>query len=154
MATRLGSALALALLALMPGCAGRPYLHWQGGDTFSVFQLDGRAPSRIECAGTTEQRFLCFAARVRERVRDTSVALVIAPERGALLQTTATDSAQAFQTTQDTLFPLLSVTKMFTAATAVLLARDGVLDLHRPIATYLRELKTDSELGALRFTNS
>ncbi|HET9934720.1 MAG TPA: hypothetical protein VFQ35_28640, partial [Polyangiaceae bacterium] len=58
---------ALALLMLAPGCAQKPYLHWQGGDAFGVFEGGGKAPSSIDCRGTTEQRFSCFSARVRER---------------------------------------------------------------------------------------
>jgi CubicO group peptidase (beta-lactamase class C family) len=36
---------------------------------------------------------------------------------------------------------------MFTAATTVLLAQEGILDLHRPIASYLSDLDAQSELG-------
>jgi CubicO group peptidase (beta-lactamase class C family) len=43
----------------------------------------------------------------------------------------------------------MSVTKMFTAATVVSLAQQGVLDLQRPIATYLSELAPNSELGTV-----
>ena len=139
--------LAVLMLALVPGCARKPYLHWQGGDAFGVFEASGRPPSRIDCPGTTSERFACFAARARERVGDTSGVLAVIADDGALLQTTTTERGQNFPTTSETLFPLLSVTKMFTAATAVLLAESGVLDLHRPIASYLPELEADAELG-------
>lgn len=137
----------VAILALGPGCVRKPYLHWHGGDVFGVFEADGRTPSRIDCAGTTAQRFACFAARVRRRVGDTSGALAVVTGDGALLWTMGADPGQAFPTTPETLFPLLSVTKMFTAATAVSLAQEGLLDLNRPIASYLPELDTNTELG-------
>ena len=144
---RPGAALLSLALLSMPACARTPYLHWQGGDVFGVFEADGRAPRGIACTGTTEQRFACFATKVRERVGKTSGALAVLADQGALLQTSTTEPGQAVPTTAETLFPLLSVTKMFTAATAVLLAQEGVLDLHRPIASYLPELDADSELG-------
>lgn len=136
MATLRSGTVALALLALLAnvaGCARRPYLHWQGGDVFGVFEADERSPSRIDCPGTTEERFACFAAKTRERVTGTSGALAVIAADGVLLQTTTTEPGQTVPTTSETLFPLLSVTKMFTAATAVLLAREGILELHRPI---------------------
>ncbi len=136
----------LALLAVVSGCARRSYLHWQGGDAFNVVEAAGRPPSRIDCPGTTEERFACFAARVRQRVGEKSTGLAVVTDGGALLETTTTEPGQASPTTSETLFPLLSVTKMFTAATAVLLAQDGILDLHRPIASYLPEL-ANNELG-------
>jgi CubicO group peptidase (beta-lactamase class C family) len=134
------------MLALVTGCAGTPYLRWQGGDAFGVTEVDARPASRIDCPGATEERFACFAARVRERVGETSFALAVAMGDGTLLQTTTTEPGQAVPTTSQTPFPLLSVTKMFTAATAVMLARDGTLELERPIASYLPEL-ADKELG-------
>lgn len=137
--------MAFALLVAANGCAQRSYLHWQGGDAFSASEVEGRSTSRIDCPGTTEERFACFAARVRERVGQRSTGLAVVTDGVALLETT-TEPGQASPTTSETLFPLLSVTKMFTAATAVLLAQDGILDLHRPIAMYLPEL-ADSELG-------
>lgn len=137
----------LAMLALVSACASRPYLHWQGGDVFGVFEADGRSPSRIDCPGTMTERFACFAARARERVRGTSGALAVVTSDGAFLQTTTTEPGQAVPTTSETLFPLMSVTKMFTAATAVSLAQEGILDLHRPIASYLPELRADTGLG-------
>lgn len=140
-------AVAVLMLALVPGCARKPYLHWQGGDAFGVFEDGGRSPSRIDCRGTTSERFACFAARARERVGETSGALAVIADDGALLQTTTTEPGQAVPTTSETLFPLLSVTKMFTAATAVSLAEAGILDLHRPIASYLLELDANAELG-------
>jgi len=137
----------LAMLALVTGCTQRPYLHWQGGDVFGVFEAGGRAPSRIDCHGTTAERFACFAARVRGRTGETSGVLAVIATDDALLQTTTTEPGQTVPTTSETLFPVLSVTKMFTAATAVSLAQDGILDLHRPIASHLPELDGDAELG-------
>lgn len=143
----------LSMLAVVAGCARKPYLVWHGGDAFGVFDAEGRAPSRLECLGSTEQRFECFAVRVRERIEQAtgaaavSGALAVVTDQGALLQTTITEPGQPFPTTSETLFPLLSVTKMFTAATAVLLAQDGIVDLQRPIAGYLPELGADNELG-------
>jgi CubicO group peptidase (beta-lactamase class C family) len=139
----------VAMLALLPGCARRPSLHWQGGDVFGVFEADGRSPSRIDCPGATAERFACFAARARERVAEVSSALAVVTDDGALLETTTTERGQAIPTTSETPFPLLSVTKMFTAATAVLLAQEGILDLHRPIASYLPELQADAGLGRI-----
>jgi CubicO group peptidase (beta-lactamase class C family) len=137
----------MGMLALLPGCAGRPYLHWQGGDVFGVFEAGGRPPSRIDCPGTTAERFACFAARARRRIGETSGALAVVTEDGTLLQTTTTEPGQTVPTTSETLFPLLSVTKMFTAATAVSLAEEGILDLQRPIASYLPELHANAGLG-------
>jgi CubicO group peptidase (beta-lactamase class C family) len=129
---------ALALLAMstsVAGCARKPYLHWHGGDAFGVFEADGRSPRRIDCPGTTEERFACFTKMVPERIAGTSGALAVVTGDGTLLQVTTTEAGQPVPTTADTPFPLASVTKMFTAATAVQLAREGTLDLHRPIAT-------------------
>lgn len=140
-------AVAIALLVSLSGCAQKPYLRWHGGDVFGVFDADLHTPSRIDCPGTTEERFQCLAARVRSRVGDTSGAFAVVTPEGALLQTTTTEPGQAFPTTAETLFPLLSVTKMFTAATAVSLAEDGIVDLHRPITSYLPELAAKPELG-------
>lgn len=137
----------LLMLAASMGCARRTHLRWHGGDVFGVFDPEGRSPSRIDCPGTVEERFACFAARVRARVGETSGALAVVAEDGALLQTTTTERGQSLPTTAETLFPLLSVTKMFTAATAVLLAQEGVLDLQQPIARYLPELDADTGLG-------
>lgn len=140
-------AVALALLTFASGCAQRPYLHWHGGDVFGVFEAETRAPSAMACPGTTQERFACFAAKVRARVGDTSGALAVITRENALLSTTTTSPGQAAPTTPETLFPLLSVTKMFTGATAVLLAQEGILDLHRPIASYLPETDANAELG-------
>jgi beta-lactamase class C len=137
----------LVVLMVITGCAQKPYLHWHGGDVFGVFEGDGRSPSRIDCPGTTKQRFACFAARAQERVGKTSAALAVVAEDGAILRSTTTEPGQTAPTTTETLFPVLSVTKMFTAATTVLLAQEGILDLHRPIGSYLSELDAQSELG-------
>jgi CubicO group peptidase (beta-lactamase class C family) len=144
---RRSCSVALALLALETSCARPPYLRWQGGDAFGVSEAGGRSPSRIDCPGTTEERFACLGAKVRERVAGTSSALAVVEGDGAVLQTTTTEAGQTVPTTSETPFPLASVTKMFTAATAVSLAQGGLLDLHRPIASYLPELDVDSELG-------
>jgi CubicO group peptidase (beta-lactamase class C family) len=137
----------LMLLAVVTGCAPKPYLHWHGGDVFGVFAADGRSPSRIDCPGTTEERFACFAARARERVGETSGALAVIADDGTIFRSATTETGQAAPTTTETLFPVLSVTKMFTAATVVSLAREGILDLHRPIGTYLPDLNAQGELG-------
>ena len=136
----------LVIGALLTGCARRSYLHWQGGDVFGVFEAGGRPPSRIDCPGTIEERFDCFAAKLRARVGEASAGLAVIGEDGALLENTMTEPGQAAPTTSETLFPLLSITKMFTAATAVSLAQEGLLDLKRPIASYLPEL-AGRELG-------
>jgi|GEM_PF-2463090 len=156
-AYRLGAAAVVGVLStlavVVPGCASKPYLVWHGGDVFGVFEPERHPPSRVDCAGSTEQRFRCFAVRVRERVKEAtgdgavSGALAVVTDEGALLQTAFTEPRQPFATSSETLFPLLSVTKMFTAATAVLLAQDGIVDLQRPIASYLAELGPNDELG-------
>jgi len=145
--SRTAASALLLMLAVLTGCARQPYLRWHGGDEFGVFEAEARSPSRVECPGTTQERFACFAARVRERVGEASGALAVVTHDGLLLQTTTTEPGQAVPTTAQTLFPLLSVTKMFTAATAVLLAQEGVLDLQRPIASYLPELDAHTALG-------
>lgn len=139
--------LALALLALSSGCATKPYLHWHGGDTFGVFEPGGRPPARIDCAGTTDQRFACLAERLRRRVQDVSGSFAVVKGDESLLHVSTTKPGQDFPTTPETLFPVLSVTKMFTAAAAVSLAHAGALDLRRPIASYLPELDAGNELG-------
>jgi CubicO group peptidase (beta-lactamase class C family) len=136
---------ATMLATSLVGCAQKPYLHWQGGDVFAVTEDPGRAPTQIECPGTTEQRFECFTELLKKRAGSTSGAFGVV-ERDRVLFRTATEPGQSFQTSWDTLFPLGSVTKMFTAATAVRLAKDGALDLQRPIARYIPEL-AESELG-------
>jgi CubicO group peptidase (beta-lactamase class C family) len=139
----------MLLLTLLPACARQPYLRWHGGDAFGVFEAQGRAPYRIECPGTMGDRFACLAARMRERLGERSNALAVVADDGSLLKTSTTEHGQAVPTTTATVFPLLSVTKMFTAATAVLLAQEGILDLHRPIASYLSELDANAELAAV-----
>jgi CubicO group peptidase (beta-lactamase class C family) len=139
-------AFATIFSASTSGCAQKPYLHWQGGDVFAVTEDPGRAPTQIECPGTTEQRFECFAKLLKKRAGDTSGAFGVV-ERDRALFRTATEPGQSFQTTWDTLFPLGSVTKMFTAATVLRLAEEGVLDLNRPIASYIPELGAESEIG-------
>ena len=149
----MGSLHRAAILALLStliatqGCASKPYLHWHGGDLFGTTEAGGTAPSRVDCPGTTEQRFACFAGRVRERVASQSGALAVATADGALLHVTTTEPGQSVATSPDTVFPLASVSKMFTAATAVSLARAGLLELERPLASYLREVGANTELG-------
>lgn len=89
----------LVMVAFVSGWAGRPCLHWHGGDVFGVFEADLRAPTRIECGATTAERFRCFAARARERVGDTSGALAGIAADGVLLETTTTEPGQAAPTT-------------------------------------------------------
>ena len=89
----------LGLLALMTGCARRPYLHWQGGDTFGVFEAEQRSPSPIDCRGTTAERFSCFAAKLRDPAGETSRAFAVIGADGALLQTTTTERGQTSPTT-------------------------------------------------------
>lgn len=135
--------LALAL-AWSTGCAStRPFLYWQGGDVFGVTADEGRAPSPIGCTGTQAQRFACYAELLRERAAATSGAFAVVDSEGELLAMGTGEPAASV----DTPFALASITKMFTAATAVRLAQQGVLDLMRPISTYLPELGVDSELG-------
>jgi CubicO group peptidase (beta-lactamase class C family) len=135
--------IAVALL-WSTGCAsGRPDLHWQGGDVFGVTSDEGRAPIPIACTGTQEQRFLCYAELLRERAAATSGAFAVVDDTGQLHAMGTGEPAA----TLDTPFALASITKMFTAATAVRLSQRGVLDLMRPISSYLSELGVDSELG-------
>ena len=108
------------MLALAAGCAQKPHLVWHGGDVFGVFDAEGRAPSRLACSGSTEQRFECFAVRVRERVKEAtgaaavSGALAVVTDEGSLLQTTITEPGQPSPTTSETLVPLLSWTCLAT----------------------------------------
>lgn len=146
----------LALLSLiaavtwLAGCAaGRPYLHWQGGDAFGVSAGGGREPGPLDCPGTLEQRFTCFARLLRERSAAISGTFAVVDDRGTLLHMTSTRPGQPVATTLDTPFALASITKMFTAATAVQLSRQGVLDLQRPIHSYLPELEAHGELGQI-----
>lgn len=146
----------LALLSLiaavtwLAGCAaGRPYLHWQGGDAFGVSAEGGREPAPLDCPGTLEQRFTCFARLLRERSAAISGTFAVVDDRGTLLHMTSTRPGQPVATTLDTPFALASITKMFTAATAVQLSRQGVLDLQRPIHSYLPELEAHGELGQI-----
>jgi CubicO group peptidase (beta-lactamase class C family) len=139
---------AIASVALLGGCAGGlGDLHWYGGDVFGVTSGDDSTPSRIDCPGTTEQRFACFSEKLRQRARSTSGAFVVVGQDGRSFHTTTREPGQRAPTSVDTLFPLASITKMFTAATAVRLSQEGVLELNRPISSYIPEIGTRTELG-------
>jgi len=126
------------------GCAAtRPYLHWQGGDVFGVTSEEGPAPSPIACTGKQAQRFLCYAELLRVRGAATSGAFAVVDGSGQLHAMGTGEPAASL----DTPFALASITKMFTAATAVRLSQQGLLDLMRPISSYLPELGPNSELG-------
>jgi CubicO group peptidase (beta-lactamase class C family) len=49
----------------------------------------------------------------------------------------------------DTIFPLASLTKPFTAALAMTLVEEGVLGLNRPVADYIPEFKTEGAKNIL-----
>lgn len=150
-----GMALAMASAALLGGCAGgQGNLHWYGGDVFGVTSADGGAASRINCAGTTEQRFACFSEKLRSRSGSASGAFVVVGQDGRPLHMTTTEPGQGAPTSLDTLFPLASITKMFTAATAVRLSQEGVLDLNRPISSYIPETGAETELGRVTVLDS
>ncbi len=146
--SNLSIALAMASAMLGFGCASnRSNLHWYGGDVFGVTADEGRAPPRIDCQGTTEQRFACFSELLRRRAASMSGAFAVVTPDGGLLHTTTTEPGQRVPTSLNTLFALASITKMFTAATAVRLSQDGVLDLQRPISKYISEIGAETELG-------
>lgn len=141
--------LAMAAATLLVGCAsgGLSRLHWHGGDVFGVTADDSGTPSRLDCPGTTEQRFSCFAETWRGRAADTSSVYAVAVQDESVLHAMTTEPGQVTPTSLDTLFPLASLTKMFTAATAARLVQEGLLDPQRPISAYLPELGAESELG-------
>ncbi len=137
-----------ALAITCVGCAsGRPYLHAQGGDQFGVVPSDASGPSAIECPGTMDQRFACFVEKLRQRSAGRSGVFAVVTSEGRIQSATTTGQGWATSQSDDTPFPLASITKMFVAATAVSLEQDGMLDLGQPIARYLPELGADSELG-------
>ncbi len=140
--------LAMAVAALVGGCAGSlGQLHWYGGDVFGVASMDGGVPSRIQCPGATEQRFACFSEKLRQRSESSNGAFVVVDQDGRLLDMTMTEPSRGAPTTPDSLFPLASITKMVTAAAAVRLSQDGVLELDRPISSYISEITAESDLG-------
>lgn len=132
------------VLVLTPGCASGPIrqLHPLGGDTFTLFPEEQRVPPPIRCSGETDARFECFRQELVERARGIGVAgaLALATPDGQMRALGQPDSLNA-QVTADTRFPAASVTKMFLAAAAVSLSREGALDLQQPIQRYLPELE-------------
>lgn len=130
------------------GCASRqPYLYLRGGDDFSVFPTEAKEPSVIDCPGTIDERFTCFALKIHQRSAGLSGVFAIVTADGGIHATSTTEPGQSPPTSSDTLFPLASITKMFVAATVVSLEQEGVLDLRQPIARYITEVAGDSELG-------
>jgi hypothetical protein len=146
-----GSAVARTLAALAITClgcgSGRWYLHPQGGDQFGVVPSDPSGPSSIECPGTTDGRFACFVEKLRERSGGRTGVFAVVTSEGRIQSAMTTGKDQPASLSDDTPFPLGSITKMFVAATAVSLEQEGMLDLTQPIARYLPELGADSELG-------
>jgi CubicO group peptidase (beta-lactamase class C family) len=49
--------------------------------------------------------------------------------------------------TKDAIFPLLSVTKPFTATAVMMLAEDGLLDVNRPVQFYIPEFRGEGKLA-------
>lgn len=61
-------ALLVCVLAFVFGCAGRVReLHPLGGNEFTLFPGERRAPPPITCRGETQERFACFARELQER---------------------------------------------------------------------------------------
>lgn len=59
-----------------------------------------------------------------------------------------TNQNTGVEVTDDTLFQIGSITKVWTATIAMMLVDDGVLDLDSPVVTYLPEFKVaDSDVG-------
>jgi CubicO group peptidase (beta-lactamase class C family) len=143
----------LAVLAFVWGCGApqRRQLHAVSGNEFTLFPSDGKAPPRVTCSGETSERFACFAEELQRMGGRLEVggALALSTPDGMLRTTTRTDelNAKEGRISDDTRFPAASVTKMFLAAAAVSLARDGLLDLQLPIVRYLPELASDAGVG-------
>ena len=144
--------LVVLALALTTGCAGQPrQLHPLGGNEFTLFPGEQRAPSPITCAGAIDERFACFAAELESKSKGLEVAgafALVTPD-GEVRTKTKTDALNEPQKiSADTRFPAASVSKMFLGAAAISLSLDGALDLHRPIASYLPELTNEAGVGA------
>jgi len=143
----------LATLSLALAACGGPgrQLHPLAGDTFGVFPPRRGEPAPLACnSGTLDERFSCFRAELEAGARDQDVggAFALATPDGQIRSLAVTDTLnQAAPITADTRFAAASVSKMFLAAAAVSLARDGALDLARPIAAYLPELTDPAGVG-------
>lgn len=87
-----------------------------------------------------ELREIIEAERLRFGVPGCAVAVVADTELLLCDGFGERDTERAGPVTRQTLFPIASATKTFTAALCALLAADGVLDLDRPARDYLPEL--------------
>jgi CubicO group peptidase (beta-lactamase class C family) len=143
----------LAVLVFALGCASGPIrqLHSLGGNEFTLFPGDVRAPAPITCAGATEERFACLRKELQEGAQQADIAgaLAVTTPDGSVHMLAQTDSLNERERTitEDTRFPAASVTKMFVAAATVSLSEAGGVDLQQPISRYLPELTNEAGVG-------
>lgn len=146
----------VSLLIAVVGCGGPiRQLHPTSGDDFTLFPGERKAPPPITCTGPMNERFACFSREVEERMRSRDLeaagGLAVSTHEGEVRTIVRSDELnQNVRISEDTGFPVGSVTKMFVAAAAVSLSLDGVIDLQLPIAGYLPELS--NEVGPGRTT--
>lgn len=139
-----GRLIATAIAAIVAGCAGPiRELHSVGGNEFTLFPADGRAPPPITCDGDVDARYACFGKELEQRGArlDAGGAFALVAPDGEprfMLRTDTQNEASPIR--EDTRFPAASVTKMFLGAAAVSLSQEGALDLRAPIVRYLPEL--------------
>jgi CubicO group peptidase (beta-lactamase class C family) len=128
----------------LAACAGQPVAHQLypiGGDQFSLVGPTAPMPDdETSCPGAGADVFACFMADLRPRLdRAAASAAVAVFHDGAVYAAVHAPPGRPRLTT-DTRFALASATKTVVAATAMVLAESGELDLHRPIRAYLPEL--------------
>jgi CubicO group peptidase (beta-lactamase class C family) len=145
--------LPLGILLALFGCSGPiRQLHAVGNNEFSLFPNERAEPPPIDCSGSLEERYACFAEALKQQGQkvDVSGAFALSTPDGKIRFFGHTDelNAKTLQVNEDTPFPAASVTKMFIAAAAVSLSQDGSLDLQQPISRYLPELGGDVGVGA------
>jgi len=123
----MAGALALASLA---GCSG------PGGGPSAADQLSGSIDPMIRSV-MKKQRIVGMSALVMSGDRR-----VLASGYGFA------DRSRQIPVTVDTVFPLASVTKVFTATAVMQLAEQGLIDLDAPVSRYLHELAQSGRFDA------
>src|SRR6187399_1281430 len=125
--------LPLGVVLVLSGCSGPVrQLHPVSGNEFTLFPNERGAPPPIDCSGSIDERWACFAGELKQQGQkfDVSGAFALSTPDGKIRSFTRTDelNAKALVVGEDTRFPAASVTKMFIAAAAVSLSQDGSLD--------------------------
>lgn len=149
---RAAALLVAAWVTAVSGCAAVPgrQLHSVTGNLFTLFPTrSGERPAPLRCTqAAREERYACFAQRLRERAAQAHVAGgFVMLDADALHVLPVGAGADGARVSADTEFPLGSLTKMFTGMAAVSMSEDGSLDLRRPVAEYLSELSATQGVG-------